>query len=179
MATLVYADGVPTLGATRVVACLTIASMAAPKLATEINAASSKEISTHLYPTGWTPSGSTARGTAPTRLSQKTQVESFNRTTYTIGDLMYAYLPQALATAPGNEPFALLTQGVIVYLVERIGLDAESVDWAVTQNTITHYIQVGAQIRMGDRSDENGEFFIQQAVRYMKGTGPVAGVLAA
>jgi hypothetical protein len=134
MATLVYTGGIPTLGATRVMSVLTVANSAAPVLTTEINAASSKEISTHLYPAGWAPTGSTAKGTQPPRLSQTTQVENFNRTTFTLADLQYAYLPQSAPTATGNEAFNMLVKNLIVYLVERIGLDAETVDWATTQN---------------------------------------------
>lgn len=178
MATLVYGEGVPTLGATRVKACLAIASLAAPSLATEINAVTSIEISTHLYPPGWTPSGSTARGSKPARLSQKTTVETFNRTTYTIGDLQYAYLPQSADAAAGNEAKQLLVAGLRVYLVERIGLDAETVDWVAAQRVRTHFVECAAQIPMGDRTDENAEFYIQQAVRYVKGNGPVDGVIA-
>lgn len=179
MPTLVYGEGVPTLGATRVMAVLTMASMAAPDLSTDILHATSVEISTHLYPAGWTPGGTTARGTQPARLSTKVQVESFNRSTFTIGDLQYVYLPQAADAAAGNEAKELLVSGVKVYLVERIGLDAEAVDWAIGQRTVTHYVQVGAQIKSGDRTDENGEFFITQAVRYVNATGPVDGVIVA
>ena len=177
--TLVYPEGTPTLGNTSVKGVLTIASLAAPSLATEINAVSSLDLSAHLYPEGWTPSGTTARGTARARLASKTVVEVFNRTTYTLGDLQYVYDPQAADSDPGNEAKELLAEGTQLYLVERIGLDAEDDAWAATQHVLIHHVEVGPQIRSGDRTDENGEFFITQPIRYVRGTGPVEGIIAA
>jgi hypothetical protein len=63
-------------------------------------------------------------------------------------------------------------------LLERIGLDAEDVAWAVGQHTRAHYVLLNDQIPSGDRTDENGEFFITQSVIYVN-DGPVDGIVVA
>lgn len=176
--TLSVPDGIPTLGAIKVKGVLTIASQAAPSLATEINAASSKDISVHLYPAGWTPTADTAIGTAPARLGSKVVKQQFNRTTYQMGALQYVYDPQGTSSAAANTARTLLTEGLSIHLVERRGPDATSVAFAVADKVRDHYVVLGPQVEMGDAADENGEFWISQVVRYINASGPVAGVIA-
>lgn len=175
--TLSIPDGVPTLGAIKVQGILTIASQAAPSLATEVNAASSKDLSAVLYPEGWTPTGDTAMGTAHARLGSKVEKQQFNRTTYSMGQLQYAYDPQGATSAPINVARTLLTQGLSIHLLERRGPDATSVAWASGDKVRDHYVVLGPQIEMGDPSDENAEFYIMQAVRYVNASGWVAGTV--
>lgn len=174
--TVVYPEGTPTLGNTSVVAVVALADEDAPKLATEINAGTSVNGSCYLYPAGWSPTATTAKGTKPLRLCSKKAQEQFNRTTYSIGDLQYVYDPQGDDSAPGNELKEMLVEGTEVYLLERIGLDAENDAFAVGQHTVSHHVRLGPQIKSGDRTDENGEFFITQSVVYV-GSGPVDGVI--
>lgn len=176
--TVVYPEGTPTLGNTKVAAVVAVADLEAPKLATEINAASSVDISCYLYPAGWAPGATTARGQRMPRLCSKKAQERLNRTTYTIGDLQYVYDPQGADSDPGNEAKELLVEGTKLYLVERIGLDAEDDPFTATEQVVTHYVELGPQIKSGDRTDENGEFFITQSVVYVN-DGPVDGVVAA
>lgn len=177
--TLVMPDGVPTLGAIGVKACPTIADPTQPKLATELNAAGSKDISLHLFPAGWAPAGDTPTGTAPARLGSKKIRQTLNRTTYTLAALQYIYSPQATSSDPANAAKTLLVEGTKIHLVERRGLDPETTAWAVGDKTRDHYVILGPQIEMGDPSDENGEFFIQQAVVYVSNDGPTAGTVVA
>lgn len=175
--TLVMPEGVPTLGATKVKAVVTIASQAAASLATEINAASSVDLSLYLYPAGWAPTGASAKGTRPVRLGSKSQREIFNRTTYSLGDLQYVYDPQGAATGV-NSAKTLLAAGTKIHLVERRGFDAETQAFAVGDKYRDHYVVLGAQVEAGDATDENGEFYITQSVIYYGTNGPVAGVVA-
>jgi hypothetical protein len=165
--TVVYPEGTPTLGNTKVVAAVAVASLTAPKLATEISAATSVEISCYLFPAGWAPTASTAKGTKMARLCDKILREQFNRTTYSIGDLQYVYDPQGDDSDPGNEAKELLVEGTQIYLIERIGLDAQDDAMAVADRVRTHHVELGPQIPSGDRTDENGEFFITQCVVYV------------
>lgn len=173
--TIVQPEGVQTLGTTRVKACDAVANMAAPKLATEINAAGSVDITGLLYPAGWQPGATTNKGTKPARLASKTSKEQFNRTAYTLPDLQYAHDPQGEPEDPINAAKAALTEGLAKYIVERTGLDADDV-LAVTQKTRTHHVRLGPQIPSGDRTDENGEYFITQSIIYID--DPVDGVIA-
>lgn len=176
--TLVYPEGTPTLGNTKVAAVLTVANLTAPKLATEINAVTSVDGSLHLYPAGWQPSATTAKGEKPARLGSKRTLQQFNRTSYDLSDLQYVYDPQGDDSDPGNEFKELLESGLEVVLVERIGLDAEDVPFAVGQKVVCHHVLLNDQVKSGDRTDENGEFFITQSVIYVN-DGPVDGVIAA
>ena len=177
--TLTMPEGIPVLGNTKVKAVVSILDMTAPKLATEINAASSKEISLHLQTGGWSPGATANKGTKPARLGANTQAEQFNRTTFTIGQLMYVFDPQGLGTVLANDAKTLLVEGTKIYLVERLGLDAESVAWTVGQKTVTHYVQLGPQVKgPSDRSDENAEFVITQDVIYVTAAGPIDGTIA-
>lgn len=175
---LVMPEGVPTLGNIAVKAVVTIASIAAPALATELNAAGSEDISLHLYPAGWGPTADTPLGTAPARLGSRKIRQSFNRTTFSLPALQYVYDPQADVADPGNEAFDLLKEGLEFYLVERRGLDAETDVWAVGQKVRVHHVELGPQVTQGDPTDENAEFYIMQVVRYVNGDGPTEGVVA-
>jgi hypothetical protein len=176
--TLVYPEGTPTLGNTKVAACLTVADLTEPSLATEINAVTSVDGSLHLYPAGWAPTGTPAKGEKPPRLGSKKTLQQFNRTAYDLGDLQYVYDPQGDPSAPSNELMEILVPGTKRVLVERIGLDAEDVAFAVGQKVRCHYVELNDQIPSGDRTDENGEHFITQSVIYVN-DGPVDGVIAA
>lgn len=176
--TVVYPEGTPTLGNTKVKAVLSISDLEAPDLSSEINAGTSVDISCYLYPAGWSPTGTTAKGTKPDRLCSKTSLEQLNRTTYSLGDLQYVYDPQASSSAEANAARTLLAEGTSLYLVERIGLDSDDVAFAAGQAVRTHYVTLGAQIPSGDRTDENGEFYIMQSLVYAN-SGPVDGVIAA
>ena len=176
--TVVYPEGTPTLGNTKVTAALSVANLAAPKIATELNAATSVDMSCYLYPAGWNPSATTNKGTKPPRLCSKNTQEQFNRTAYALADLQYVHDPQAADAAVGNEARELLVEGTEVVLVERQGLDAQDDPYTLGEFVISHKVVLGPQVWSGDRTDENGEFFITQAVIYVN-DGPVRGILAA
>lgn len=175
--TVIYPEGTPTLGNVKVKAVVSVADMAAPKLATEINAATSVDLSCFLQKEGWAPAASTAKGTRKDRLCSKTSAEQFNRTTYTIGALRYVHDPTANDAAAGNEARELLQEGLKIYLIERQGLDAEDVAFAVADRVRTHYVELGPQIESMD-PDDNGEFFIMQDVVYVTSQGPIVGAVA-
>lgn len=175
--TVVYPEGTPTLGNTKVAAVLSVAAIAAPKLATEISAVTSVDLSCYLMASGFNPTATTNKGTKPRRLCSKRTLEQFNASTYGFDALQYVHNPQGADIAVGNEARKLLVEGTKLYLVERQGLDAQNDGWTVAEQVITHYVEMGPQIRSGDRTDENGEFYITQEVVYLN-NGPVNGVIA-
>lgn len=175
--TVVFPEATPSLGNTKVWAVVAVADQAAPKLATEIGAATTVDLSNYLIPQGWNPTASTAKGTKQRRLGTKAIQEQLNSTTYQMADLMYVYDPQGAAGALANKAKALLTEDTKIYFVERMGLDAD-VAGATGQLTRVHYCKLGPQIVSADRTDENGEFYIMQSLVYV-GSGPVDGTIAA
>lgn len=177
--TLVYPEGTPTLGNTKVAILASApADLTAIGLAADIGAATTVDASLHLYPAGWAPTATTNKGEKPARLGSKRTLQTFNRTAFDLGDLQYVHDPQEVDSAAGNEVRELLQPGAKVVIVERQGLDAEDDAFAVGDHYIAHYVEVNEQIRSGDRTDENGEFFITQSAIYVN-DGPVYGVLAA
>lgn len=174
---LVMPEGVPVLGNTKVKAVLTIADPTQPALASEINAVTSLDVSFYLYPAGWAPTGATAKGTKPSRLASKYDREALNRTTWSMGALQYVYDPSVSGSAAVNKAKTMLTYGLKIHLLERKGLDAELVDFAVGQFTRDHYMQLGAQIPGGDNTDQNAEHMIMQELIYVGVAGPVDGIV--
>lgn len=171
-----YPEGIPTLGNVKVTAVVAVAVLTAPKLATEINAVTSVDLSCYLFPAGWNPTGTTGKGTKKRRLCSRATQEQLNTTTYSLAALQYSHKPQAALVAVGNEAKKFLTPGIKTYLVERQGLDAQTDTWTVGEFSRTHYVQLGPQIPMGDPADENDEFYIMQELVYAN-EGPVDGVV--
>lgn len=173
--TIIYPESTPVLGNVKVKACVAVADMTAPKLATEINAAGSVELSCAFMAAGWTPTGSQGKGSKMRRLCSKFDVEQLNPVQFTIGALQYSTGdPQS----PETSIVDLMVDGAKLYLVERLGLDAEAVAFAVAQKTRTHYVELGEPIKVYDTTADNGEFYISQEVVYVS-RGPVDGVIAA
>lgn len=175
--TVVYPEGTPTLGTTKLKAGVVVpVSLAAPSLATNVNAASSVEITGHLFAAGWNPTGSQGKGQKAPRMGATFQRDSLSRAQWTAPTLQYVYDPTAADSAEGNEAKELLVAGTEVVIYERRGLDADTA-FAASQRVRVHHLRVGEQIPMGDHADENGEFFIQQETEYL--SDPVDGVIAA
>lgn len=173
--TEVYPEFAPVLGAVKVAAVVAVADPAAPKLATEINAATSVGLTCALMAGGWAPTGSQGKGTRRRRLCDRSTAEVLNAVQYSIGALMYTTgNPQA----PETEITNLMVEGARIYIVERLGEDEDNV-WAVADRVRTHYVELGAPIKVYDTADDNGEFTISQEVVYVNGSGPVDGVVAA
>jgi hypothetical protein len=160
--TATYPTGVGVQGNFAVTAVLAITDTSAPKLATEINATSSVDVSCFLYANGFNLTVNSNKGSAPRRLCTRQQLEQFGATTYSMADLIYAFDPQADDTDPDNKAKATLTQGLDLFLVVRMGLDARTTAWAATQRVRVLPVRLGEQNQVGDTTDEFAEFQIVQ-----------------
>jgi hypothetical protein len=134
-----------------------------PKM-TEISAGSSLDISDYLYADGWAPQLSTNKVTSPRRVGSGRVFEKNGLATESLGDLHYMYQPQAAAASAGKKAFEVLTSGATGYIIERLGLDAYSVDFAIGQFVNVIPVQLGVQLPSGDSTDEAAEFGIMQSV---------------
>lgn len=99
----------------------TIADPSAPT-ATEINSASGLDISRILFASTGQPDQSTNRVTAERRLADTTVSERIGDTSFTGGDMLYAFDPQAAAGADGKKLWELIPGGTEGYLVRRMGV---------------------------------------------------------
>lgn len=165
-----YPEATPTLAATKIKVTADIADPAAPKLATEINAATSVDVS--LTFRDWNPTMTPESGTAPPRLGTREQMPQEGRTQYSPIEVRYPYDPQADDTDPNNSAKAFMAAGSVRDVVVRKGPDIE-VPFAVADRTETWAVRCGKQVktRSGDAQDSFGEFEIVQMLYPLRGEG--------
>ena len=165
--TVHYPEGVQAQGNIKVQAVEALTTPGAVSLATDINDATSLDVTMFLYPNGWGPSVTSNKGTKPPRLGSKELLESFNRPTRQLPDLIYAYDPQAADSDPDNQALVFFEPGKEMFFIERRGLDANDEDWAVGQYVKIHHVRLGERYDIADPTDENAEFQMQQALIYL------------
>lgn len=165
--TVIFPEAVKAQGNTSVIAVQTIADGDAPKLATEINAGTSVNVSCYIFG-DFSASGTTNRGTAPRRLCTTEEIQEFGFTSYEISDLQYVYDPQAADSAENNKAKAALTPGTDVWLVERLGLNARTSALAVGQKVNLHHVKLGPQNRTKTGDGEFDQFSITQSVTHVE-----------
>lgn len=161
--TILFPDGVQQLGNTSVAVVQTMAAPGSPSLATDLNAASTVNVSCFLY-SGAEPAKNANKGTKPRRLCTRRDVETFGTITYEVSDLVYTYDPQADSTATANKARAALTEGSTVYLVIRRGLAAETTAFAAAQKVDVWKVKLGPQNKTRTGDGDQDEFSITQSV---------------
>lgn len=161
--TVLFPEAVKQQGNTSVAVVQTIADTSAPSLGTEINAATSVNVSCFLY-SGGEGTTTTAKGEAPRRLCTTSTFSTFGNTTYDVSDLQYVYDPQAADNDPANEARTALTEGSEVYLVIRRGLAAETTAFAAAQKVDIWHVRLGPQNKTVTGTGEFDEFSITQSV---------------
>ena len=159
----IFPTGVNAQGAVKVTWVQTIANTASPSLA-EINAGTSLDVSLMLYEGGWQPGVNANKVSAKRRLASRKVYEKFGTTTETMGDLAYSFDPQAASGSNGKKAFEKFIEGTTGYFVERLGLDASSVDFAVGQFVNVYPVVLGPQTPVADTADEAAEVQIVQQV---------------
>lgn len=101
----------------------TVADQDSPAVA-EVNSASGLDISRVLMASTGRPAQATNRVTAERRLGDTEQYEFIGTTTYTGGDMTYAFNPQGAAASDGKKLWELIPGGTTGYLVRRMGVDS-------------------------------------------------------
>lgn len=128
----------------------TIADPAAPKLATEVNAATSVKLECLL--TEMFSPGASADVGEVRRMCSKTVQQRGGTVTYTIEDLVYAYDPQGANTLPINKAYAALKPGTKGYLVVRWGKHVDTA-WATGDKVDVWPIEVSYQTKMAPEAN--------------------------
>ena len=159
--TVVFPEATPVLGNLKVVVVDTIATSSAPATATEINAATSIDISCYIR--GWNADVTTNSGTAPSRLCSTLDLPQAGKSSMPAIELRYIYDPQAADTTPENKLKAKLVEGTELYVVVRKGLPYTSA-FAASQYTEVYKVRVGRQNRVTSGDDEYAEFEISQTL---------------
>jgi len=96
------------------------------------------------------------------RLCSRNTFQRFGNRTYSVGDLMYVYDQQAEDTTDVNKLYAALVPGSKMFLLDRFGLDAQQVDFAVGQFVDIIPVQLGERVPMADTGNEANEIQIKQ-----------------
>lgn len=173
--TVYYPEATPAQGNTGVKAILSVASPEAASLATEVNGATSLDLSCFLR--DWNPDPTVNTGTAPPRLCAPAELTNEGRVVYGAIEARYIYNPQEDDTHNDNKAKALLAKGTILHLLVRKGLDADEDPYATGQHYELWKVRAGAQIKTRSGDGEFDELEIKQNF-YPLGE-PVDGVIAA
>lgn len=173
--TVSFPEATPSQGYTKLWAATAVADQSAPKLATELNAASTVELTGYLIG-NFAPSGTQNKGTQPRRLGQTGQLDKLGNANFTAPTLTYIEDPQGDDTVAANKARAALAEGTEIFLVERLGLIATAAG-AVAQKTRTHHVRVGKQFFVPSGDDEFAIRQVQQETEYLE--EPVEGTIAA
>ncbi len=168
--TVVFPTGVTAEGNVKAVVVAAIADKAAPKLATEINAASSVDISGYVMAGQFTPGGEQASG-QNRRLGSKQTFQRLGRENPTFGDLQYVYYPQATAPDANNKAFETLVNLYTGFIVIRYGLDAQTTAFAVSQKVDVWPVEFGVQRK--NPPPEDDEFALLTITQAVAVTGTV------
>lgn len=173
--TIIYPEATPVQGNTSLVLMTSVAALAAAKLATEINAATSINVS--CFVRDWNPEMTSNTGNAPARLCSTVQLPVEGNTQFAPIEARYVYDPQADDTAPDNKAKAFLVRGTEFYALVRKGFDAQTAAFAVGQRYELWRFRAGRQNRVRSGTDEFSEYEISQM--WFPLTEPVDGVIAA
>ena len=158
--TIIYPEATPSQGNIKLKAVLAITNTAAPSLATEINAATSLDLS--MFVRDWNPDITSNTGTAAPRLGTRLQLPQEGQTQLSAVEIRYVYDPQAADTTNENKAKSMLTQGLVFYIVVRKGKDAQNVAFAASQQVEVWKFRAGRQNRTRSGDDEFSEFEISQ-----------------
>lgn len=140
---LVVPPGIPSDGSWKASFVTTLASPAAPKIATEIKAAGSVAAECLLTKGGFGLDNSYEKF-KDERLCTIQVFEQNGSLTWSINDLNFVIDPQT-PTSATNKLYALVLNGWTGYIVLRMG-KASDVDWAVTDKVWVIPVQVGIPV---------------------------------
>lgn len=160
----IFPTAVAVMGNVKVQFVTAIASLTAPSLATEINAASSLDVSCYLTADGWSGTSESSKVTPPRRLCSKRVFERNGVVNDSLTNIHYIIDPQAAAATNGKKAFEKLTNGATGYFVVRFGLDAQTVDWTAGQFVNIWPVVLGVPTITGDAGDEAAEVYVDQGV---------------
>lgn len=152
--TVVFPEAVKAHGNTGLVAGTTApSSPTTPSLATDINAATSLNVSMYVF--GEIEFSKTVnKGAAPRRLGQRETLQEFGEESHEIGTIMLVWGPQDADSDEVNEAKALFADGAELWLYIRRGVDAETAFAAADKVEVRHVRIAGG--RPGKTGD--GEF---------------------
>jgi len=158
--TVIYPEATPVQGNTKAKLVLTIATLTAPDLSSEVDAASSLDVSCFIR--DFNPEMQSNSGQAPSRLCTTVQLPVEGNTQFNPVEVRYVYDPQAATSTDDNKLRLAVPKGTEFYLVVRKGLDAQASAFAAGQYVETWKFRAGRQNYVRSGTDEFSEYEISQ-----------------
>ena len=129
-----------------------IADITAPT-ATEINAAGAMNISCAVLAEGDSLTKTTGKVTLPAYLCEVDQYEGLDRATWSMGDIVGGFDPQAAEASDDKKAFEFLRDGFTGYAVRRQGVTADS---ATSEAATGQFVDVVPVEIDGASTDKSG-----------------------
>lgn len=173
--TLIDPTATPSKGYTSVLLLFAVVDEEAISLATEIEAAGT--INASLFLRDFQNNFQNNVGFAPARLATGLQLPQEGYTQFQPQEARYIYAPQGDGAATANLVKTALPRGTEFWVLDRSGLDAQSVAYAATQRYELTKFRAGRQNRGRSGDDEFAEKEIVQ--QWFPLIEPIEGVIAA
>lgn len=174
--TITYPEARKAYGNTHIGVLQTLADIQSPSVAA-LTGAGGETISCFVYGGRLGTAVETNRGPAPRRACDDSEREIDGATKYTMEPLQILYDPQGDPEDTNNAARSALAEGSTVYLIERLGLSAKNVAWAVGQKVVVHHVRLGKHSRTTTGDGEFDEFSITITASYL--SDPVETALVA
>lgn len=161
MTEIFFPPGVKVQGNDKIVLMTGVANQAGPSLATEVNAATSVEITEAAFGT-WSAPVSVNTGNSPTRIGTQEQLPEEGNAQRAVIPLAYPVNPSKAKSDPDNKLWALLEQGTILFAFVRRGISKDTA-FAAGDVGLLYQVRAGFQPEpTATGTDEYAEYQVEQ-----------------
>lgn len=136
--------------------------------------ASALDVTKMFFESSAMPDASTQMARAPRRVGDVESYEFVGEVQWTIGEMRYAFNPQAAALSDQKKAFEKFPYGTTGYLLFRKGIDRDT-DLATGQFVTVYPVEFGSQVETDEGDGDGAEIAIKQGVGV---TGTPAQVVA-
>lgn len=141
----------------------TIAVTSSPAAATEVNAATSLDVSKMFFASSARPSASTNLVSQNRRIGDASLAQFVGETQWTLGEIRYSFSPQAAALSDGKKAFEKFPAGTTGYLVHAQDIPVDD-DLAAGDFVNVYQVEFGVQVPVPEGDAEGSEAAIVQTV---------------
>lgn len=177
MTDIFFPPGVKVQGNQKIIAMLAVASEAAPSVATDVNAATSVELTEALYGT-WNAPVNVDTGSAPARIGTQAVLPEEGNANRQVIPITFPVDPSKPKSDPVNKVWATLTAGTILEVFVRNGT-AKDTDFAAGDTGLTYKVRVGYVPPDPGRTSDDAYGEFQIATNLIPLQEPVEATLAA
>lgn len=174
--TIIMPEHVSVMDNTKVALMTSVANLAAPSLATEINASSSLDVTCFVVG-GFAPTVQPSTAYPPPRLCGGLSLPVRGRSQLQPIRVRYVFHPQEADTTDNNKAKAFLAEGVLFFAMVRRGLPALTDAFTAAEKVQTWRFEAGPQNEIPSGDDDGAIWVVEQD--WLPKAMPVPGVIAA